>query len=143
MAAGKQKDPAQGFKRTREDHQTEQAEDYVELVAELIAEKGEARTVEMARRLGVSHVTVNRTLGRLQKTGLIVTEPYREIELTPAGRKLAESCAERHEIVRNFLLAIGVPHAIAEADTEGIEHHVSPQTLKRFAQLTLSLKKMK
>lgn len=117
------------FQRTRDDHSRERAEDYVELIDALIREKGEARAVELAERLGISHVSVSRTLQRLKRDGFVSMEPYRSIFLTDAGRELAENVRERHLLVHSFLLAIGVPADVAETDAEGIEHHVSEQTL--------------
>jgi DtxR family manganese transport transcriptional regulator len=118
--------------RTRRDHAQELAQDYVELIAELIMRQGEARVVDLARRLGVTHVTVNRALQRLQRAGLVSTEPYRAIFLTPSGQRLARESRERHDLVVRFLIALGVAPAIAESDAEGIEHHVSRETLRAF-----------
>jgi DtxR family manganese transport transcriptional regulator len=122
--------------RTRKAHASELAEDYVEIIAELIETTGEARVVDIAERLGVSHVTVIRTLARLQKSGLVTTRPYRSIFLTDDGRKLADHSRKRHDIVLKFLLSLGIPPAIAHADAEGIEHHVSPATLAAFEKHT-------
>ena len=88
----------------------------------------------LARRLGVTHVTVNRTLQRLQRGGLVTTQPYRSIFLTPAGQKLSVDSRRRHEIVAAFLRSLGVPDAIANADAEGMEHHASPETLRAFTR---------
>jgi DtxR family manganese transport transcriptional regulator len=88
--------------------------------------------VDVARRLGVTHVTVNRTLARLQRAGYVSTRPYRAIMLTDAGRRLAAECKQRHETVVAFLRSIGVSAKVAEMDAEGIEHHVSPETLAAF-----------
>ena len=121
--------------RTRRDHANETAEDYVEAVAEIIDVQGSCRGVDLARRFAVSHVTVNRIVARLQNEGLLATEPYRPILLTPRGEALAAKSRQRHEIVHRFLLAIGVDEATATVDAEGIEHHVSPQTLERFQEL--------
>lgn len=129
------------YRRTRTDHQQERAEDYAELIDDLIRERGEARTVDMARRLGVSHVTVTRTLSRLQGLGIIETEPYRSVFLTDAGRELACKSRERHRIVLGFLVAAGVSPEIAELDAEGIEHHVSPETLAVLERLTKELER--
>lgn len=118
------------FRRTRADHRDEISEDYVEAIAELIKERGEARVRDLAEMMGVSHVTVSRTVTRLAAAGLVTTEPYRPIELTPSGRKLAEECERRHEIVLEFLLKLGVPRKQAELDAEGIEHHVSTKTIE-------------
>jgi DtxR family manganese transport transcriptional regulator len=120
---------ANRFQRTRDDHSRERAEDYVELIADLTAEKGEARAVDMAERLGISHVSVSRTLQRLKREGYVTMEPYRAVFLTESGSQLAQEAQKRHELVLQFLLAIGVPPETAETDAEGIEHHVSQATL--------------
>jgi len=118
--------------RARRDRAQELAQDYVELIAELIDRTGEARAVDLARRLGVTHVTVNRTVQRLRRDGLVTTEPYRSIFLTPAGRRLARETRERHDLVVSMLTALGVPLAVAESDAEGIEHNVSREPLRAF-----------
>jgi DtxR family manganese transport transcriptional regulator len=119
-------------RRTRQEHAAELAQDYVEMIAELIAATGEARVSDIARRLGVTHVTVGKTIRRLQRNGLVTAQPYRAIFLTEAGKKLAEESKRRHVIVLEFLKSLGIPAAVAESDAEGIEHHVSPQTLAAF-----------
>ena len=117
------------YKRTRSDHALELAEDYVELIDDLIRETGEARAVEIARRLGVSTVTVTNTVSRLKRNGLVTSEPYRAVFLTKEGKRLADAARKRHKLVLDFLIALGVPPADAELDAEGIEHHLSPATL--------------
>ncbi len=121
---------AERFRRVRDAHQSETAEDYVELIAELIDEKGEARLVDLSERLGVTKATVNNTLQRLQRDGFVTSEPYRAIFLTEKGRKLAATSLERHTIVREFLISLGIDARTADADAEGIEHHVSEVTLE-------------
>jgi len=123
------RDTAAIQRHTRRAHAQERAQDYVEAIADLIAEQGEARATEIARSLGVTHVTVIRTVQRLQREGLVKTLPYRSIFLTPAGRALAARTKDRHQTVVAFLEVLGVPRADAMADAEGIEHHVSPATL--------------
>lgn len=130
-------DRAVRFNRTRQDHAREIAEDYVELIAQLIRVHGEARTVDIARQLGVSHVTVTKTIARLQRDGLVRTQPYRSIFLTENGAKLASHSEERHELLVRFLRTLGVEATAAETDAEGMEHHLSPATLdaiQRFLQ---------
>lgn len=121
---------AAGHHRIRDDHARELAEDYVEIIDDLLRTQREARTVEIARRLGVTHVTVVRTLNRLQREGLIETEPYRSIFLTPVGRELASRSRRRHALVVEFLVKLGVSADTAEIDAEGIEHHISDATLE-------------
>lgn len=123
---------AENLRRSRRDRALETAQDYVEAIADLSLSMGEARVVDLARRLGVTHVTVNRTLARLQQAGYVNTQPYRAIFLTTIGRKLADECKQRHETVTAFLRSLGVSEKVAELDAEGIEHHVSPETLAAF-----------
>lgn len=120
------------FRRTRSDHASETAEDYVEAIAETIAASGVCRNADLARLFAVSHVTVNKTIGRLQKEGLVETEPYGPVSLTRDGERLAAKSKRRHEVVLEFLLALGISRSVAEADSEGIEHHVSEETLRAF-----------
>lgn len=123
---------AAALRQTRREHAAETAQDYVEAIADLCAAQGEARAVELARRLGVTHVTVVRTVARLQRDGYVSTRPYRSIFLTDQGSRLAEESRGRHETVLTFLRRLGVPEPIAQIDAEGIEHHVSPATLRAF-----------
>jgi DtxR family manganese transport transcriptional regulator len=127
---------ARAFARVREVHQTETAEDYVEMIADLIALQGEARVIDLARHFGVSHATVNKIIARLNKEGLVTNRPYRSVFLTEKGQQIADHCKERHEVVFNFLRAIGVDEENAHLDAEGIEHHVSEATLKAFAKIS-------
>lgn len=122
-------------RRTRRDHATETAEDYVEAVADIIRQTGTCRVVDLAERFDVTHVTVTRIVGRLKRGGYLNTEPYRPIQLTEKGARLASESQRRHEIVYRFLLSIGVPERTAAIDAEGIEHHVSPETLAQFQAL--------
>lgn len=120
--------------RQREADRTSVAEDYVELIADLLRENGEARAVDLARRMGVSQATVTATVGRLQRDGLVDTKPYRGLFLTPQGLSLAEAARRRHDLVVRFLLALGLDPETAEADAEGVEHHVSEKALAAFAR---------
>lgn len=126
---------AERFLRSRRDRATEIAQDYVEAIADLSTSVGEARVTDLACRLGVTHVTVNRTLRRLQQAGYVQTKPYRAIFLTDSGKKLADESKRRHETVVAFLRSLGVSERISELDAEGIEHHVSPETLAAFERL--------
>ncbi len=122
--------------RTRHDHATELAEDYVEAIDEIEREKGQCRVTDLARHFSVTHVTVNRTVSRLQRDGLVDTQPYAPVTLTRTGRRLAETSRKRHEVVLEFLLALGVSEEAARIDAEGIEHHVSEETLRVMKQFS-------
>jgi len=126
----------EGFRQVREAHRRELIDDYVELISDLIREVGEARQVDMAARLGVSQPTVAKMLKRLASVGLIEMIPWRGVFLTPEGEKLAQASRERHQIVENFLLVLGVSPDTARRDAEGMEHHVSEETLQQFSEFT-------
>jgi len=121
------------FEKVRRDHATETAEDYVEAVSDILHRHGVCRVKNLAEHMGVSHVTVTRIVSRLEQAGLVEKAPYRPIRLTAEGERLAAESRQRHRIVLAFLLALGVPEEEARPDTEGIEHHVGPATLKRMA----------
>ena len=124
---------ADRFARARTAQSTALLEDYAELIADLLDQEGEARTTDMAKRLGVSHATAIKALSRLKREGLVTARPYRGVFLTETGRELAARARARHRLVVDLLLAIGVPREAAEQDAEGIEHHVSDTTLAAFA----------
>ncbi len=123
---------AKQFKALRKQHSLESAEDYTELIHELIEKNGEARTGVIAKELGISHVTALRTIKRLQEQGYVTTARQKPVELTTKGKKLALYSKEKHEILLEFLVKLGVPKKVADIDVEGIEHHVSKITLDRI-----------
>ena len=129
---------ARRFGKARSAQSSALLEDYVELIADLLASTGEARPTDIARRLGVSHVTAVKTISRLKREGMATARPYRGVFLTENGEELAARVRTRHRLVVDVLLAMGVPAEAAEADAEGIEHHVSETTLKAFAQFLRS-----
>ena len=129
---------ARRFGKTRSAQSGALLEDYVELIADLLATVGEARPTDIARRLGVSHPTAIKTISRLKRAGLATARPYRGVFLTEEGRKLAARVRARHRLVVDMLLALDVPAESAESDAEGIEHYVSEITLKAFAQFLQS-----
>ncbi len=127
---------AAAFQRMRDAHSTEMAEDYVELIGDLIVETGEARLTDLAENLGVTHATAAKVVQRLQREGLVESRPYRSIFLSEAGQAMAAASRERHRIVHDFLVSMGVSEMTAEADAEGMEHHVSAETLAMFVRIT-------
>jgi DtxR family manganese transport transcriptional regulator len=132
--AGLATEPAQAdrFIKVRSARSASLLEDYTELIADLIAANGEARTTDIARRMGVAHPTASKTIARLKREGLARARPYRGIFLTEAGAAMAKRARERHRLVVDLLIAVGAPREAAEADAEGIEHYVSATTLDAF-----------
>jgi DtxR family transcriptional regulator, manganese transport regulator len=122
----------ESFRQAREARRLELVEDYIELIADLIADGGEARQVDIAARLGVAQPTVAKMLKRLADEGFVSQRPYRGVFLTQLGQDLAERSRARHQLVETFLRALGVSADTARRDAEGIEHHVSSETLLAF-----------
>ncbi len=122
--------PGRAFNKVRADHAAETAQDYVEAISDTVHRQGVCRVKHLAQHMGVSHVTVSRIISRLLDEQLVETQPYRPIRLTARGERLAADSRRRHDIVRRFLLALGVPETEAGSDAEGIEHHVGHSTLQ-------------
>jgi DtxR family manganese transport transcriptional regulator len=122
------------FKKVRDAHKSENTEDYLEIIADLLNTKGEARIVDIANKLDIAQATTNKTIQRLQNQGFVKKEPYRSIFLTLKGQQVASISKKRHLIVLTFLRNLGLDIKTAEADAEGIEHHVSDKTLKKMEQ---------
>ncbi len=137
-ALPQQPDQAGRFSRARQARSATLLEDYAELIADLMASGGEARTVDIARRLGVAHATAIKAIGRLKREGLVTARPYRGVFLTAAGQAMADRVRARHRVVVRLLVTLGVPLEDAEADAEGIEHYVSDGTLAAFDRFLCS-----
>ena len=123
---------AERFNQARAAQAMALLEDYAEMIGDLIASNGEARITDIAARMGVTHPTATKAVGRLKREGLAVSRPYRGVFLTQAGQELADHVRSRHRTVVDLLVAVGVPAEHAELDAEGLEHHVSPTTLAAF-----------
>ncbi|MEO8376667.1 MAG: iron dependent repressor, metal binding and dimerization domain protein [Candidatus Sumerlaeota bacterium] len=127
--------------KRRADHASENAEDYVELIDEMQGEVGAAHITDLARRLGVSHVTVHKTIKRLKTLGLVRSEPHRAVALTEQGLAMAQQSRARHEVTLRFLRALGVSESEALNAAEGIEHHVSEELLLRMSAFSAAMEK--
>lgn len=121
---------AQRHRRVRRQHSDELAQDYVEAIHEFLEEKGEARVMDLQEIFGVSHVSVIRALKRLEERGLVDRSRKTGLQLTGDGRSMAVQSAARHALVVRFFCAIGVSPVQADADAEGVEHHLSEESLK-------------
>jgi DtxR family manganese transport transcriptional regulator len=116
--------------RTRRDHASETAEDYVEAIAAIQAVHIHCRLKDLSGHFGVSHVTASKILARLSREGLVETKPYSPVSLTVRGVEMATLARLRHQLVVEFLVALGVAPVTAQIDAEGIEHHVSSETMR-------------
>ena len=113
---------------------TTRMEDYLEVIYELIAQKGYATTVDISNYLNVSSPSVTKMLQRLNESGHINYEKYRGISLTESGMSVAKNIHDRHGVLAEFLKMIGVDEDTANRDAEGIEHHLHPETLKKLEE---------
>ena len=118
------------YSKIRSQNKNEILEDYVEAIQEIYETKGDVKNADLAIHFSVSQATINKNLKRLINFNLAKSEPYRSIFLTNEGKKLAAISKQKHQIVYNFLIKLGVSKKIAQFDSEGIEHHVSEETLK-------------
>ncbi|MBI2085293.1 MAG: transcriptional regulator MntR [Candidatus Aenigmarchaeota archaeon] len=120
---------------------TPATEDYLETIYELTKSKGYAKVVDISRKLGVKPPTVTIMIQKLSKNGLLKYERYRDISLTQPGKTIAKNISDRHSKIMKFLTILGVDKKTAYVDTEGIEHHMHPSTLKRIHELVLFAEK--
>ena len=132
--AAKKPASAEHHRVRRAQHETEAAQDYCEAIAGFLDAGVEARVGRIAERFGLSHVTVSRVVRRLASEGFVIARPHQPLGLTPRGQALAAEARRRHELVIEFLRALGVDARSAELDAEGIEHHVSPATLRAMSR---------
>ena len=116
-------------------------EDYLERILELINTKGYARVVDIAQSLKISQASVTNMIQRMDADGLLKYERYRGLALTASGEALAKSITRRHRILTDFLRLFGLDEELIYHDVEGMEHHISPQTLNTIESLTVQLRK--
>lgn len=114
---------------------SQSAEDYLERIQELIQEKGYARMVDIASSLNVRQASVTSMVQKLGDLGYVNYVKYRGLVLTDKGRSVADKIQRRHETLRRFFSLLGLPPEIQHEDIEGIEHHLSPETVDSLADL--------
>jgi Mn-dependent DtxR family transcriptional regulator len=117
------------------------AEDYLERILELIKSKGYARVVDIAAAHNISQASVTNMVQRLDAEGLLKYEKYRGLILTAAGERVARSIAHRHKLLTDFLKLLGLSDRVIYHDVEGMEHHISPPTLRAIEALTAQLRR--
>ncbi|MFV1996235.1 MAG: transcriptional regulator MntR [Verrucomicrobiales bacterium] len=115
-------------------------EDYLEKILELIDTKGYARVADIAEGLGIAQPSVSNMMQRLDEKGLVDYEKYRGMTLTQEGEKVARRIIKRHGLLEEFLDLVGIERATAYNDLEGMEHHISQQTLRAIEQMVVELK---
>jgi Mn-dependent DtxR family transcriptional regulator len=116
-------------------------EDYLERILELINSKGYARVVDIAAALKISQASVTNMVQRLDAEGLLKYEKYRGLILTASGKNLAHKIAQRHKLLTDFFELLGLDDRVIYHDVEGMEHHVSPPTLRAIQALTVQLRR--
>jgi Mn-dependent DtxR family transcriptional regulator len=116
-------------------------EDYLERILELINTKGYARVVDIAQSLEISQASVTNMVQRLDAEGLLKYEKYRGLVLTTAGEALARNITRRHHLLSDFLKLLGLDEEVIYHDVEGMEHHISPPTLRAIEALTTQLQR--
>lgn len=116
-------------------------EDYLERILELINTKGYARVVDIAQSLKISQASVTNMVQRLDAEGLLNYEKYRGLVLTTAGEALAQNITRRHQLLSDFLKLLGLDEEVIYHDVEGMEHHISPSTLRAIEALTAHLQR--
>ena len=125
----------------KKEDRTDRMEDYLEVIYELVEQKGYATTVDISTYLNVSAPSVTKMTQRLDETGYLKYEKYRGIRLTDEGVRIAQNIRNRHGLLAEFFKMIGVDEESANSDAEGIEHHLHPETIKRLEDFMNILKK--
>ena len=125
----------------KKEDRTDRMEDYLEVIYELVEQKGYATTVDISTYLNVSSPSVTKMTQRLDETGYLKYEKYRGIRLTDEGVRIAQNIRNRHGLLADFFKMIGVDEESANSDAEGIEHHLHPETIKRLEDFMNVLKK--
>ncbi|AJO23234.1 Mn-dependent transcriptional regulator MntR [Heyndrickxia coagulans] len=110
-------------------------EDYIEQIFILIESKGYARVSDIAEALSVHPSSVTKMVQKLDKDDYLVYEKYRGLVLTPKGKKIGKRLVDRHHLLEQFLRIIGVDEENIYRDVEGIEHHLSWNSIDRIGDL--------
>lgn len=115
----------------------ESAENYLEAILVVGQRKGYVRSIDVANELSVSKPSVSVAMKSFKNEGYITVNENGEISLTEKGREIAERVYERHNVIADFLLSLGVCEENAYADSCKIEHVISEESfrkLKEFAE---------
>lgn len=118
-------------------------EDYLETIYNLKKELGHVRVSDIAKALNLSKPSVTQMMQRLEKEGYVQYRPYLPLKLTARGSRIGRSVAEKHQVLAQFLTTLGIPKTVQEKDIHGIEHFLSPITLKKLKKTTKFLQDRK
>ncbi len=110
-------------------------EDYIEQIYMLIEDKGYARVSDIAENLQVHPSSVTKMVQKLDRDQYLNYEKYRGLVLTSKGKKVGKRLVYRHELLEQFLQIIGVNKENIYEDVEGIEHHMSWNSIDRIGDL--------
>lgn len=110
----------------------ESAEDYLEMILVLKRKKGSVHSIDIAREMNFSKPSVSIAMKKLREDGLISINENREIDLTPAGREIAEKIYERHVVLSGILMKIGVEETTAVKEACRIEHVISQDSFEKI-----------
>ncbi len=124
----------------KKEDRTDRMEDYLEVIYELVEQKGYATTIDISSYLNVSSPSVTKMMKRLDEAGYLNYEKYRGIRLTDEGIQIAKNIRNKHRLLAEFFMLIGVDEESANNDAEGIEHHLHPDTIKKLSEFINVLK---
>lgn len=110
----------------------ESGEMYLETILRLQKELSAVHSVDIAKALNVSKPSVSRAIQILLENDYITLGEHKTIFLSETGKQLATSIFERHEILKHFLISIGVPSETAETDACRMEHIISEETFEKI-----------
>ena len=136
----KRLDSIKAAHESEKSHSSSRMEDYLEIISELVELKGYATTLDISRYMNVSAPSVTKMLQRLDEGGFLEYEKYHGINLTGKGTEIAKGIRQKHEILLEFFEILGVGYDTANQDTEGIEHHLNPKTIKQLRKFITFLK---
>jgi len=126
--------------RTKKASSTATEEDYLEVIAELVELKGYATTLDISRFMNVSPPSVTKMLQKLDEKKYLEYEKYHGINLTYKGKQVADTIRRKHSILLEFFEILNVGQGIANQDTEGLEHHLNPKTIRQLRKYITFLK---
>jgi len=127
-------------KRTVKENRTDRMEDYLEVIYELVLQKGYATTVDISENLNVSSPSVTSMVKKLHETEFLKYERYRGMSLTDKGIEVAKAISKRHRVLAELFKILGVQDDVANKDAEGIEHNLHTETLRRLEEFVRDIK---